>query len=469
MLYLKKFHKEAVSQVANSRINHTLFVFFLCFPFYLPQSWAGFIFEFDPFLTSEARYDDNIYLTRSNTRSDWITTVSPGFVTSILHPRLNIELEYKPGFVYFLHNPQHDFTRHEVNFNGTLELTPRLTFSLYERYLRDNEPDIEEMVDTDYERSLRRETRFMFNRNIIIPQLEYRFGRENLISFYYRNTGYRSEDHDEDDYRENYFRNEIEYWFNIKNGINLLSHFIKGNFDLDTDMLNSVDITARYMHRLTPHFELYGEYGVGVTDFEERRFFISLDDRRTFQVDSEDVEDYDLRKFNVGFEWLLPRNLRIEGSMGYFWRDGVGNRDDQGINSIFEIEKATRNLTVNLRWESGYSANFFAVSDSGFSEFWRFSSNIIYTYHERLELRLRGSYGYREYTYSREGVGFALEDREDYIYGARTVVTYHILRNYGLLSDLSLKLEFNHVELDSSLDRDYYINNQYVGKLTATF
>ena len=83
-----------------------------------------------------------------------------------------------------------------------MELASCLTFSLHEYYLRADDPEIEEMLETNYERSLRRETRSIFNRNIIAPQLEYRFGRENLIRLYYRNTGYRSEDPTEDDYRE---------------------------------------------------------------------------------------------------------------------------------------------------------------------------------------------------------------------------------------------------------------------------
>lgn len=455
--------------MVSSHIKYKLFIFLLFLSFSLSKAWAGFIFELDPFLTSEERYDDNLYLTSSDKRSDWITTVSPGFATSILHPRFNFELKYQPGFVYFLHNPQHDYTSHEINLNATIELTPHLTFSLYEVYLRSNESSLEEMTETDYERRARRETRFTFNRNIITPQIEYRFGRENLVRLYYRNTGYRSGDPDEDDYRENYFESEIEYWFNVRNGISLLCHFIKGNFDIDTDLLNSVDITAQYRHRFTPHFELYGEYGVGVTDFEESRFFEKLDDKREFQVDSEDVEDYDLHRFNFGFEWQLPRNLRFEGSIGYFWRQGVGNRDDQGINSLIEIEKATRNLTVSLRWESGYSANFFAISDAGFSEFWGFSTNLTYIYHERLEFSFGGSYGYNEYTYGREGIGFALAERKDYRYAANTTINYHILRNYYFLKDLSFEFSFHHVEQDSSFDGDRFINNQYTARITATF
>ena len=454
-------------KVINSSLKLFLLSLLLCLT--CSEAWAAPIFEFHPLFSSEARYDDNIYLTRSNTRSDWITTVSPGFLTTLSHPRLNITAEYKPGFVYFLHNPQHDYTRYDVNFNGILELTPRLIFSLSDVFLRANDPQIDELVETDYERSIRRNTRSLYNRNMINPQLEYRFGRENIARLYYRNTNYRAKDPEDDDYRENFFEAEFEYWFDVRNALNLMCHFNKANFDLDTDLLNGVDLTSRFIHRFTPHFELFGEYGVGVTDFEENRYYENLDARRKYLVDIEDVEDYDLRKFNVGFEWRLPRNLRIEGSIGYFWREGVGNRDDQGINSLFEIEKAIKNITANVRWESGYSASLFAVRDAGFSDFWRVSTNLTYTYLEKLEFNCRGSYGYNEYTYGRSGQGFAIEGRDDYSYTAATSLTYHILRNYFFINDLFLETEISHIELDSSRKDDGYINNQCMLKLTAAF
>ena len=409
------------------------------------DAWAGYIFEFHPYLTTEERYDDNLYQTRSNKRSDWITTISPGITTSLLHPLFNFELDYQPGLVYFLHNPQLDYTSHNVDFSSTFKLTPRLTFSLTEAFLRSNEPSTDEMVETDYERSQRTANRAEYDRNTFSSQLEYRFGRDNFINLYYRNSNFSSDDPDDDEYTENFFESELEYWFNVRNGINIKFHFNKANFDIDTDILSSADITARYIRRFTPHFELYGEYGAGATDFEERRYFMSLDRRRTVQVDTEDVEDYDLRKFNVGFEWQLPRNFRIDGFVGYYWRQGVGNRDEQGVNASIEFLKTTKYLAYSVGCEKGYSEDFFSISDSGFSESWGFFSKVTYSYHEKLELRIRGSYGYKEYTYGREGSGFSVENRDDYIYRANTAFTYHILRNYFFVRELSLEMEFNHV------------------------
>jgi hypothetical protein len=429
---------------------------------------AETVLKFDPFISVEEMYDDNIFLSRSYKRSDWITTASPGFFTSVANPRYSADLRYSPGFVYFLHNPEYDYTSHELTFNGRAELTSRLTASLYEFFIRSNDPDLEEMVDTDYERSLRRDTREKFNRNIISPQLEYGYGRENSIRLNYRNTKYNSEDPEESDYLENYVEGQVDHWFSVRDGISVLTHFSKGNFDDEADLLHSIDITPRYRHRFSPHFELYGEYGWGTADFEETRLYRTLENGRELQIGVEDNEDYDLQKFNIGFEWQLPANLRLLGSMGYFWRDGEEDSDEEGITSLVTIEKSIRNFRFNLGWESGYSANYFAVRDEGFTKFWEVTAGGTYIYHQNLELSLRGGYGYEEYASERGRT--ALEDeREDYSYQALFQITYHILRNWGLLSDLAVEFTFNHRELDSDLDTDYYISNKSIGKITATF
>lgn len=448
--------------------SKTCFIILFLFSL-LPTAWPGTIFEFHPLLESETQYNNNIFYERSNTRSDWITTLTPGFVTSLKNPRFNYTLEYRPGLVYYLHNPELDYDSHEVEFNAAIKLTPRLTFTFYDRYIRSNQIILDELTDTDYEREVRRTTLTTFNRNIISPKLSYRFGDENLISLYYRNTAYRSEQTSDDDYREQYVENKIQYWFNIRNGIRILSHFKKGNFDIESDLLNSFDVTTRYIRRVTHHLELYGEYGYGETDFEERRFFQNLDDRREFQVDTQDLEDFDLNNFNVGFEWFLPWNASMEGSIGYFWRNGVGHRDDQGINSLFEVKKSTENLTFSLKWNSGSSANYFSNRDSGFSKFWRISNELIYRYQNRLEFKLLGSYGYREYTDDRGDIIQGRENREDYKYSLNPLITYYLLQNVGFLKHLSLEFEFNYSENDSNRDADYYINRSYTGRIVAAF
>ena len=147
----------------------------------------------------------------------------------------------------------------------------------------------------------------------------------------------------------------------------------------------------------------------------------------------------------------------------------MGNRDDQGINSFFEINKTVDHLNVNLKWESGSSANYFANRDSGFSKFWRISTRLAYRYSDRLELELRGSYGYREYTDDRGNIDFGRNNREDYRYTFNPLIAYDLLHNVGFLKTLSLELEFNYSQNDSNRDSIYYINRSYTGRIIAAF
>ena len=458
-----------------SSLIFCLLTFFFALLFLpLSNARAGTIFKFDPIFFTEERYDDNLFLTRSNTRSDWITNVSPGFFASLSNPRLNATVEYDAGFYYYLHNPDLDYTGHNLTFNGTAELTPRLSCSLFESYIRSNNTQQAELTGTDYERELRRDTRSIFNRKISAPALNYSFGRENLVRLYYRNTDYNTEDPAESDFVEQYIEGTLEYWFNVRHGMKLPVSFTKGNFDKDPDLLHGIEATPRYRYRFTQHLEVYGEYGYATSDFENERFFQTLENGTQIIIASVDREDFDTHKFNAGFLWELPYNLTIEGSMGYFWRYGVGNRDDQGILSTLDLQKRIRNLSFTVGWESGYSASYFSSLDSGFYKFWRISTGVNYTYQERLSWDINGSYGFYDYKDLRtsdveEAVQFINEGREDYRYNFTTKLAYSLIKNYWYLSDLSLEVEYRFVELDSDLDTDYYINNQSAVRLTARF
>jgi hypothetical protein len=431
--------------------------------------WSGAILEFHPFFSSDVKYTDNLFHRRSDIRSDWITTISPGFSTHLNHPRATLQLEYQPGWVYFLHHPELDYLSHNLNLNTLIKLTPRLTFSLKENFITTNSPSSSEMEDTDYERSQTTRGRAEYDRNTFSPALEYRFGIENFARLYYRNSTRTGDTSDSNDYTENFFEGKLEYWFDASNAINLQCRFTKADFDRDADILSNAGVAATYIHRFTHHFQLSAGYGAGAIDFEGTPLYRSLTGGRRYQVGVEDVEDYDMHRFNTGFAWQLPKNFRIEGNIGYYWRQGVGNRDDQGLTSQVEIEKATRNLTMSLAWESGFAASYFAVSDSGFQEFWRLKTNLTYNFHEKWDFTCTGFYGFKEYKEGRGAGSDIGPKREDYRYEAKASFAYHILRKYGLLHDLSFKIDYRHIEVDSTRERDYYINNEFTFKLTATF
>ena len=76
-----------------------------------------------PFITLKEEFNDNIFLERNDTDSDWITTVSPGFE---FKPRFNkhrFTLYYRADLNYFMSNTDENSEGHtantdlELNFN----------------------------------------------------------------------------------------------------------------------------------------------------------------------------------------------------------------------------------------------------------------------------------------------------------------------------------------------------------------
>lgn len=416
-------------------------------------------FSLTPFVTVEEQYDDNIYLLRDE-RSDWITTIYPGFNLSLLQPNATFDLSYSPGFVYYLHNPQEDYTSHIQNFGSSFKINPQLTFSLRESYMRTDQTEFEETLDEeDIEavRLLRREGRSIINRISFTPEIDYRFGEENLVSLSYRNTNSRSEDPEEDDYREQNIDASLACWFNAQNGMSLLFNYGKGNFDIESDLLNSYGVTGRYMHKFTPHLEVYGEGSTELTDFAESEI------RGTpGRTEREDSEDEDIYRANVGFSYSFSPTMQISGSLGYFWQKGFES-DEDGLNSMVGLTRTTPRTTLSLNWTSGYETEYYTYRDAGSYEYWNFSASGTYNYSSRLIFGLRSSYGYRDYTTDRSDIADPEVGREDYVYRINASASYQLFRH------INLELLFDHEEDDSNITEDSYIVNRVTGRITASY
>ena len=177
-----------------------------------------------------------------------------------------------------------------------------------------------------------------------------------------------------------------------------------------------------------------------------------------------------LHQFRVGFIWQLASDLQIESNIGYGWKNGKGDRDDQTILSLIEIEKITGNLTANIRWETGFAEDFFAVRDAGFIKFRRVSTTIAYSYQEKLECGVLGSFGYYDYSDDRDIFGAVIRRQTvrmtDTV--ARTFLPTTSFKIMVFLVIYPWNLSSIIRERFKSYD-DYYTNRRYQGRIIATF
>jgi len=119
------------------------------------HAWSeNILSHFQPYITVQEEYNNNIDLTPKNKRDDFITTVSPGlrFSTSprsattgefqrtpTAEDRFGIDLDFNAGFVFYA--KEHD--DNYISLNGTLNawyaFTKNLTFRARDYFIRSDE------------------------------------------------------------------------------------------------------------------------------------------------------------------------------------------------------------------------------------------------------------------------------------------------------------------------------------------
>jgi hypothetical protein len=432
----------------------------ICIVCFIPPAYASFEYEIFPTLHLEEQYDDNILLTSSAKKSDLISTISPGFSLLLSHPRFKLTCDYFHSFVYFKNNPQFDYNdSNNLNFNLESSLTEDVKFSFIENYERSNDPqltdysgqNVQQNAPQNVQQNVQQNSvsfRSLHTQNNISPQLEYRFGPDDTIKLAYRNTRYRQEGPSSDDYTEHFYDSILTYWFNDNYGTNLRYTQDRGNFQLQTDDFASNCIAPRLIYRLSRQAEVFADYSYTGTDFK--------------QHDATNP-DYFLNDFDTGFKMSPLSTVKVEGKLGYYWRNGHDNTSKQGFIYRLWGEKSFSAGTVFLEYRGGATENYFGVRDSGFYEFWLVSTGCTYNYKDILTFRAAGSFVNYDYIQAPIERLQNISQRKDDVWQG------NILLGYKITPFLTFEIEYNYIDQASNRKTDSYIDNRIAGRLVINF
>jgi hypothetical protein len=415
------------------------------------KCFADIKYTLIPFIGFQTEYDDNIFLDRSR-RCDLITTISPGINFFSEKQKGKIGLYYSPGFTYFRDHSEYDYTSHSFSATGEYRLTEHMNFDVTDDYVRTNEPSLDQLIeysgyvsyggpDTGTIRELRTRNRSTKNINVLQPRFTYQFGPENFLRFYYRNTLYKDEDPTVDDFTENFISSEMEYWFNIRNGVIFTYEYLNGDVDISSDF-DSHSIRPRYTHRFTEHFELYGEYRFLTYDFEN---------------EDQSVSDFDNHESNIGFNYQYSPHLSFNGYGGYYIVKPARRDTKDGYNLSLGTTLTRQHLTFNFNVVKGYDVDYFILDDSGYSKYWGITTGLFYDIRQNIRMTAWGAYFKRDY---QEGVGLTANDREDDIYRFNSNIVYNFSRF------ASFELGYVHEERSSSESSNSYIDNRIMAMIT---
>jgi hypothetical protein len=393
---------------------------------------------FHPYISVVEEYNDNINLTSTNKKEDFITTVRPGLKYTNMDAAAGIELDYSAGFVYYGKETDNNYVSHNASLTAKYLTRSHFNFYLKEYFIRSDEQREQEYFTTVQENKYvlaTREGRAVYWRNVVAPTVEYQFGREDRIGVNYRNNIYRSEGRTYEDSDENYINPYIDFWFDQKNGLRLEYGYTMGEFERSPDM-NAHMGKALFTHRVTSQTSIFTGY-----TFARRMF------------DPPDV-DYDVHEPVVGMTHAFSPTVKASAQVGYFWKEPETGSKTDGVSYSASITNLGARTTYTFSFQGGYNEDYFTSDNLGFNRYHRLTGSLTHLLERRLSIGFTGSVERAEYIDT---------DREDWIWGVGGNLSYTPLKW------LTISLEVSHRENDSNIDINDYKENRGIIRLTATY
>lgn len=231
---------------------------------YAQEGW------FKPFLSVREEYDDNIYLTDTNEKSDWITTVSPGFTIEPRTTKHKFTFDYYADLKFFADCDGENNYNHTTNAEAQFLFNKvRLGFANTFRYFSEQagSEDTNRVDRTqDYVRTL-----VTFDFNKLDLSLGYNYKLEN-----YRSNAaigaFRGQALTYKDLERNEHEGEIEAAFKLWPKTALLFSGIYGTIDHDTGKKSDsdyFDVLTGLRGQPTAKCAVEGKIGYRAQDYKD--------------------------------------------------------------------------------------------------------------------------------------------------------------------------------------------------------
>jgi len=392
----------------------------------------------------EEEYDDNIFLTETNEQDDFIYTISPGVNLSYLTPTGEIELDYEFRRNLYSDFSELDYSAHRARAVARKDFTSWFSGGISELFIRDEDPIELTGIEEFESPSIRQGKRDRYTRNIVEPEVVFRFGENRSIQVGYRNMILRNDREDEADQDENAGNVLLTYFFNIRNGIEIFYEHIDKKYDVTIPPTDDRDfdgdtIRGQYIHNFDPKTSVFVEY--------EYRY-------RDFDRELPSWPDYEIYTPSLGFSRDLYENVNLSASAGYTLRDAEGRKDEEEFFGRGTFSAEYKRLLLSLYGETGTDEDYFSAKSLGFKTFWRTGLNSRVQLLERLWVE--------GFFYIQEEE-FVDRKREDKLWSVRGRL------NYQILKWLFVSFLYGHSERDSNVPLESYEDNRYFGRLNIQY
>ncbi len=287
-------------------------------------------------------YNDNIYLTCKNKKSDFITYISPSLRLLLFSEKDYLDLTYRPTRTLYLKYPENNTWRHEIRIKIWRKLTRHLKLSIDEYYIKSEEPV--ERIENWISQTIR-VTRRVYERNILDTNLEWLFNPHSKFKLGYSYQFLENEDPSYDDTQESKVYLKLRYWLNIKNGIDLDFSYEENRASREIGKasmpdFDGYDLSLSYAHRFNKRTRIALRYRIVKKGFLEK-----------------EILDRHIKEYGFYLKHFYSPLTSFSFCFFKFRPYGIGiNRSFTGYE--FQINRRLKkgNLLVSLskNWDVGY-------------------------------------------------------------------------------------------------------------------
>jgi len=434
----------------------------ILFPILIPSvvyaDWGDILSRIQVYGGVQETYDSNVNLTPTNKKDDYITTVFLGLRVSTLprseitgefqqpstseETKYGISLDFLPGYVFYAKHTSDNYLSLAGNLDSWYTWDKKLTFRLKDYLTRSEEPLEQSYASTALPGQIllgNQIGRAIYIRNVVQPSLEYRFGKEDIISINYVNNVYRNQNNILfEDSTENYINPKLAYWFDIRNGVSLEYALDLGNFQRSPNMTGNMG-RGRYTYRFNPTASVFGEFTFQGREFEKQLL--------------NPTSNYNIYQPTIGFEYAFSPTLSLIAQFGYFWEiPQIGSSETGPVYNVLITQRAKR-TTYTLGFQGGYTEDYYTAENLGFAKYNQVIGTITHQLMERLALTFAARYQRPKYP----------DGRLDNIWGVTTGGSYRLLRW------LALALDFSYSEDRSNREANNYTDFRGTFRITATY
>jgi len=354
-----------------------LTLFFIGIPSFAHADINDILLKFNPYIAVQEIYSNNILLTKTNKLNDFITTVSPGLAFSDLElGTYGIDLDFVAGYTYYAKNHNFSYFSPEGNLEAWYAMTSNLTFRVRDYVVR-SDAAREQLYTAgaspdQFFLSTERGVHAIYLRNVVEPSVDYRFGRENLLSVLYRNNIYHNQSPLFEDSQENTIDPRLDYWFDIRNGVTLEYFLTFGHFQTSPNLVSN-GARGRYTYRFDPRLSLFGEYFFTREDFEDPGV------------------DYNVHNPSLGIEYKFSPTLTGTAQGGYFWEIPAQGTTTRGPFFKLSLMQRAARTTYTVQAQGGYTQDYFTAQNLGFAKYYSAYGTVTHNLTQRMSVGATGS------------------------------------------------------------------------------